>query len=248
MPVVINYNFVLEAPSLIDQYLESVGQEKYYLDADEYSNSYKIAKFLVKFFTRAAEISVSIGDGMDLFGNYVNNDGQSVGRTGAQIHTKEYFQQGGVITTDKQRDQQYARLLSQRIVEEFHKFNEVLPSHIVAFVAYLKLRQQFKELDLYNFIRLPEDEMLVDFDQFKSGVESVKKAILDLEAEGKILTGPDFEKSTEDMMQIGLSNVGMYHAKRPLLQNEQGDIITQDLRLLYYYHNRLDGFNLEEYV
>ena len=49
-------------------------------------------------------------------------------------------------------------------------------------------------------------------------------------------------------MQIGLKNVGMYNAKRPLLQNDDGYIITQDLRILYYYHNRLDGFNLEEYV
>ena len=248
VPVVINYNFVLEAPSLIDQYLEQEGREKYYLETDEYSDSYKISKFLLKFFTKAAEISVSIGDAMDLFGNYVDENGNSFGKNGTQINPRDYFLQGMQITTDKQRDEEYARLLSQRIIEEFHKFNEVLPSHLVAFVAYLELRKQFKELDLYSFLRLPEDEMVVDFSVFRTGIKNVREAILELEAQGKILTGPEFEKDTNSMMLDGLNNLGMYHAKRPLLRNEQGDIITQDLRLLYFYHNRLVGYNLEEYV
>jgi glycerol-3-phosphate O-acyltransferase len=40
--------------------------------------------------------------------------------------------------------------------------------------------------------------------------------------------------------------VGMYHAKRPLVKNEGGNIETQDLSLLYYYHNRLEGYGLEK--
>jgi len=40
----------------------------------------------------------------------------------------------------------------------------------------------------------------------------------------------------------------MYHAKRPLIKNKKGDISTQDLNLLFYYHNRLVGYNLEKYV
>ena len=248
VPIVINYNFVLEAPSLIDQYLEQEGREKYYLETDEYSDSLKISKFLIKFFTKAAEISVSIGNGMDLFGNYVDENGVSIGKNGTIIHPRDYFLQNNKITNDKQRDQEYARLLSQRIVDEFHKFNEVLPSHIVAFVAYLELRKQFKELDLYSFLRLPEDEMVVDFSKFRHGIKQAKAAIMKLESENKILTGPDFEKDTDTMMLIGINNLGMYHSKRPLLRNEAGDIITQDLRLLYFYHNRLVGYKLEEYV
>ena len=57
-----------------------------------------------------------------------------------------------------------------------------------------------------------------------------------------------FEKSLDELLNTGLNNLGMYHAKRPLLMNEQGDIITQDLNLLYFYHNRLVGYNLEKYV
>ena len=248
VPVVINYNFVLEAPSLIDQYLEKEGQEKYYYESDEYSDSYKITKFLLKFFTKAAEISVSIGQVIDLFGNYVDEDGRSVNKSGHHLQTRDYFMQGGKITVDQQRDYEYARLLSERIVEEYHKFNEVLPSHIVAFVAFVQLRKQFKDIDLYSFLRLPEDELIIDNRLFRRNIKKLRKVILNMVDEGHILAGPAFELKVDEMIEIGVTNVGMYQSKRPLKRTADGDLITEDIRLLYYYHNRLVGYNFDEYV
>ena len=248
VPVVLNYNFVLEAPSLINQYLERKGQERYYIDTDNYTNSYKIVKFLFKFFTKQAEISVTIGNAMDLFGNYVDNDGNSRGKHGQQINPKDYFLKDNKIIIDKQRDEEYTRLLSQRIIQEFHKFNEVLPSHIVAFVAYLLFRKQFVDLDLYSFLRLPEDELTLDFNLFKESVSSTAQVLHEMEGEEKVLLAPEFEKTLDELLNTGLNNLGMYHAKRPLLLNQKGEIITQDLNLLYFYHNRLVGYNLDQYV
>ncbi len=248
VPVVLNYNFVLEAPSLINEYLERKGQQRYYIDTDNYASSFKIVKFLFKFFTKPAEISVTIGHAMDLFGNYVDNDGNSIGKLGQQIEPRDYFLRNNKISVDKQRDEEYTRLLSQRIIQEFHKFNEVLPSHIVAFVAYLLFRKQFAELDLYSFLRLPEDELSLEFDAFKDVVNTVALELREMESREKILLAPQFEKSLDELVNTGLNNLGMYHAKRPLLVKPTGEIITQDLNLLYFYHNRLVGYNLEYYV
>jgi len=248
VPITLNYNFVLEAPSLINQYLEQKGQEKYYLGTDEYTTSYKILKFLLKFFTKTAEISVSVGRAMDLFGNYVDNDGISIGKFGQKINVKDYFLKNGEISDDKQRDEEYTRLLSNRIIEEFHKFNEVLTSHLVAFVAYQLLRKQYISQDLYSFLRLPEDELSLNFELFKQQVGKVVQVLHEMEHEEKLLLAPEFEKSLEIIVETGLNNLGMYHAKRPLIKNEEGNIITQDLNLLYFYHNRLVGYNLDKYV
>jgi glycerol-3-phosphate O-acyltransferase len=248
VPVVLNYNFVLEAPSLINQYLEIKGQERYYIDTDNYTTSYKIVKFLFKFFTKPAEISVTIGHAMDLFGNYVDNEGNSMGKLGLQIEPKDYFLKNNKISVDKQRDEEYTRLLSQRIIQEFHKYNEVLPSHIVAFVAYLLYRKQFVDLDLYSFLRLPEDELFLDFNIFKENVSTVAQVLRDMEVQEKVLLAPQFEQSLDILVNTGVNNLGMYHAKRPLLLNQEGKIITQDLNLLYFYHNRLVGYNLDHYV
>ena len=50
------------------------------------------------------------------------------------------------------------------------------------------------------------------------------------------------------MIKHGLDNVGIFHLKRPLLKNKQGNIITRDLNILYYYHNRLVGYDLEKFI
>ena len=50
----------------------------------------------------------------------------------------------------------------------------------------------------------------------------------------------------DEAIKIGLENVGMYQVKRPVLRNKAGNIITQDLHTLYYYHNRMDGYDLEK--
>jgi glycerol-3-phosphate O-acyltransferase len=42
--------------------------------------------------------------------------------------------------------------------------------------------------------------------------------------------------------------VGLYHSKRPLIRNADGDLVTQDLSLLYFYHNRLEGYGLSQYI
>ena len=56
-----------------------------------------------------------------------------------------------------------------------------------------------------------------------------------------------YEK-VDKTIQLGIDNVGMYHNLRPLLRNKDGDIITQDLTVLYFYRNRLDGYGLEKFI
>lgn len=248
VPVDLNYNFVLEAPSLIKDYLRRKGRERYYINTDEFTTSYKIFKFLVKFFTKQAEISVTVGHAMDMFGNYVNDDGDSIGKLGKVIDPKQYFMKNDEIVEDRQRDEEYTRLLSQRIVEEFHKYNEVLPSILIAFVAFTVLKNKFESLDLYEFLRLADDELELEYNEFKEHVGKAITALKQMEKEERLLLAPEFEKSVDQVVATGLKNLGMYHSKRPLVVNKDGNIFVQDLNLLYFYHNRLVGYNLEEYV
>ncbi|EOZ99837.1 Glycerol-3-phosphate acyltransferase [Indibacter alkaliphilus LW1] len=245
VPVTINYHFVLEAPSLIKEHLSMTGQERYYKESDEFSTSYKISKFLVKFFTKGSDISVSIGKAMDVLGNYVDQDGQSLDKHGRIINTSDYFISNGEITIDAQREEEYTHHLGKRIVEEFHKINRVFSSHFVAFVAFQLIKKENKKMDLYSLLRLPEEDIEIPYGEFKSTCEMILQCILELEAEGKVQVAPHMRNDINAIINHGLENVGMYHAKRPLVKNESGNIVTQDLSLLYFYHNRLLGYELE---
>lgn len=246
VPVTINYHFVLEAPSLIREYLSMTGQERYYKENDEFSTSYKIFKFLLKFFTKGSDISVSVGRAMDVLGNYVDQEGNSLDQKGRIIDTKDYFISQGKITVDQQREEEYTHMLGKRIVEEFHKINRVFSSHLVAFVAFEMIKKRNRKLDLFDLLRLPEEDIMLEYEEFKLGCDLVLGKVMELKTQGLIGTAPHLSQEMDQLISHGLDNVGMYHAKRPILLDKQGNIITEDLSLLYFYHNRLDGYGLEK--
>ncbi|TDQ17569.1 glycerol-3-phosphate acyltransferase [Algoriphagus boseongensis] len=246
VPVTINYHFVLEAPGLIQDYLSITGQERYYKENDEFSTSYKISKFLVKFFTKGSDISVSIGRALDVLGNYVDQDGNSLDKRGRVIDTRDYFISDGKITVDAQREEEYTQMLGKRIVEEFHKINRVFSSHLVAFVAFEMIKAKNTKLDLFDLIRLPEEDIVLPYEEFKSACQMVYDKILEMKNQGLIDVAPHMNRPMDEIINHGLDNVGMYHAKRPLIKDKQGNIVTEDMSLLYFYHNRLHGYALEK--
>lgn len=246
VPVTINYHFVLEAPSLIQDYLSQTGQERYYKENDEFSNSYKISKFLFKFFTKGSDISVSIGRAMDVMGNYVDEDGNSRDKWDREVNTEEYFMSNGKVTVDAQREEEYTQTLGKRIVEEFHKINRVFSSHLVAFVAFELIQAKNDKMDLFDLIRLPQEDLVVAYEEFKATCQRVLDKIFELKANGKIDTAPHLYRPMDEIITHGLENVGMYHAKRPLIKDKAGNLVTEDMSLLYFYHNRLNGYGLEK--
>jgi len=246
VPVTINYHFVLEAPSLIKDYLSITGQERYYKENDEFSNSYKISKFLVKFFTKGSDISVSVGKAMDVLGNFVDEEGRSLDKNGRVINTQDYFISEGNISEDTQREEEYTNRLGIRIVEEFHKINRVFSSHLVAFTAFEIIKKDNSKLDLFDLIRLPEEEIHIPYTDFKEACQMVLNQILVLKSQGLINTAPHLALPMDELIEDGLANVGMYHAKRPLINDREGNLVTEDMSLLYFYHNRLTGYGLEK--
>ncbi len=247
VPAVINYQFTLEAPVLINDYLKSTGQERFYDESDEYSTSYKIATFLLKFFTKGSNISVSIGRGMDIMGNYVDDEGHSFDNNGNYIHTRDYFVSNGQITVDHQREHTYVRLLSKRIIEEYHKRNRIFSSHLVAYTAFKMLERGNPKLDLYAVLRLPDEDLEIPYEKFKKQFKKLRKRILKLHRKDEVDVAEHLKNKADASIKEGLDNVGMYHAKRPLIR--KGDkIIINDTQTLYYYHNRLEGYELEKYI
>ncbi len=248
VPVVLNYHFVLEAPSLINDYLKAKGQERYYIENDEYTSSYKIFTFLLKFFTKGSDISVTIGKAMDILGNPVDEDGNSLDKQGQVIDSRDYFISDGKITYDKQREEEYVRILGRRIVEAYHIHNRVFASHLVAFTAFEMLKVKNDKLDLYSLLRLPEEDLVIDYDLFLKTFMKLRKKVFKLRKKGKVGTADHLEGDVDKVIKLGLDNVGMYHVQRPIIRRKDGKIVVQDMNNLYYYHNRLVGYDLEKFV
>jgi glycerol-3-phosphate O-acyltransferase len=108
------------------------------------------------------------------------------------------------------------------------------------------IKRDNKKMDLYNLLRLPEEDVVIIYHEFKEACQKVLNKIQELESESKVQIAPHMKTDIDSIIDHGLANVGMYHAKRPLVKNSMGNIETQDLNLLYYYHNRLHGYDLEK--
>lgn len=247
VPVTLNYNFVLEAPDLIEDYLQVKGQDKYFPEQDKYG-SMELIRFMFKFFTKGSNISVSIGPGLDVMGNYVDDEGNSLDPQGRIIDTRGYFISNGSITDDKQREDEYTRMLSQRIVTEYHRINRVFASHLAAFVAFEMWQKKHPKLDLFSLLRLPEEELELDYTEYRDTFKRVRKKLYELKDAGKVNHATHLKGKVDQVIKLGIENVGIFHLKRPLLKNKKGNIITKDLTVLFYYHNRLVGYELEQYI
>jgi glycerol-3-phosphate O-acyltransferase len=247
VPVTLNYHFVLEAPELIDDYLSVKGQDRYLPEQDKYG-SFQLLQFMFKFFTKGSNISVSIGRPLDIMGNCVDEEGHSMDAQGRVIHTRDYFLSNGQITIDTQREDEYTRMLSQRIVSEYHRINRVFASHLIAFVAFELWQKKHPQLDLFGLLRLPEEDLELDYAEFRKTCKKVRKQIYKLKKADKANHATHLKGKIDLVIQHGLENVGIFHLKRPLLKSKNGNIITQDLSTLYYYHNRLVGYDLEKII
>lgn len=247
IPVTLNYHFVLEAPDLVNDYLSIKGQDRYLPEQDRYG-SLQLLQFLFKFFTKGSNISVSIGRGLDVMGNYVDDEGNSLAPEGHKVDTIDYFKSNGVINIDYQREDEYTRMLSQKITQEYHRINRVFSSHLVAFVAFEMWQKKYASLDLFGLLRLPEEEQEIKYEDFRDSCKRIRKQLITLKKEGRVNVATHLKEDIDLVIRHGLSNVGIFHLKRPLLINKQGNIITQDFNLLYYYHNRLVGYDLEKFV
>jgi glycerol-3-phosphate O-acyltransferase len=249
VPVTINYNFVLEAQSLIDQHLKKSGQEQYYVENDDFSTSTKMMRFIYKFFTASSEIAVRFGKPMDLFGNNVDNQGRSFDPHGNEVDVKKFFYSNGEITKDLQRDAEYTRMLGDKIIESYSREAVVFCSQILAFAAFRIIQARYSKMDLYGILRLPSEDLVIKPKELMDSVDKLVTRLREMYENGEIQLEQDvIDGSLANIIKKGIANLGIYHAKLPLMYNAEGDFESEDIKVLYFYHNRLEGYELHKII
>ncbi|MEQ1745129.1 MAG: 1-acyl-sn-glycerol-3-phosphate acyltransferase [Saprospiraceae bacterium] len=249
VPIVIGYHFVLEAPFLIEQHLRYIGKEHYLRLRDDSLSVRSWFRFVWRFFSTTSDITLSIGKPMDVLGNFVDANGRSFDRFGNEIHIGEYFMASDrQINEDRQRESEYTKLLAERIVERYAVENVVLSSHLVAFAVFEMLLHQHPKLDIFGILRLPPDDYLFPFDSVVEVVEQMQAQLYTWERDGKIKLSPEIHQPAEQTVRHGVEKLGMFHREKPLSFTKGGGIVSSNFRVLYFYHNRLNNYGLQNAV
>ena len=248
VPMVLNYHFVLEAPFLIENHLKSTGREFYIKTKDGTYSKKKMGKFLWQVLSKSSEITFSFGEPMDVLGNVVDENGVSQ-RDGNTIDVKEYFYgENKEITGNYQRESEYTRLLAEKIVKGFHENNVVLSSQLVAFAVFNILKAKNTNLDIYGILRLPSSEITFTIATVTMVIDQLKDQLFKMEMEGKIILSKEIALPTQELIENGVKNLGLFHSRKPLKFLKNGQIMSEDLNTLYFYHNRLENYELDKVI
>lgn len=245
VPMTLNYHFVLEAAALIEGYLEATGKHRFIgADTDDPSPIEKVIKFFWKFFSSRNQMIVRIGKPLDVFGNFVDEEGRSLGPNGTIIDPRKWLTTRNELRPDALRDREYVRELGSRLADRFYIENTALTSWAVAFSLFRTLRKRYPDLDLYRMLRLSRGQRSVPEDQFMADAEWVQRSLLELADQGRIHVSKELRSvSVRKWVESGISMLGVLH-DLPVVKMKDGVVWTEDMNLLYYYRNRLSGYGL----
>ncbi len=248
VPLNMSYQLVLEAETLIDDYLKESGKSRYIIEDDESSKIEKMALFIAKLFSLDAQIYLRVGKAIDVFGNFVDDEGISYDQRGRRVNRVDYLTENGEIVLDDQRDRVYTDELGETILKEFKRNNIVLTNHLVSFVAFEIFRKYHRDIDLYKLVKIGVTYKGIPLRDLARSVDKLKSELVKMHENDQIFLSPEvLNYNALDIINDALRYGSIYH-KNAFLYRVGDKIYSDDLAVLFYYHNRLDGYGLEQKV
>jgi len=245
VPVTINYELVLEAETLIEDHLKEGGKGRYIIEDDEFSRPKIILDFAKKLFSMDSRIHLGVGHPMDVFGNRVDEQGQSLDYRGRPIDRTRYVLRNGEPVFDRQRDEEFTRELARRIVESFHQNTLPKSTHILCHAVFRWLQERAGGLDLYRLLRTGGREESMPMAEAYERVDRTLRALREVRDRDGVLVDDDLMKlDVPGVVNHALVHLNSYH-RRPAAERRGDRLFHVDRNLLLYYRNRLTGHGLE---
>ncbi len=245
VPATLNYQLVLEASTLIEDHLKSIGKARYIITDDESSRPAAVARFMRSLMSLDSRINVTVGEPLDVFGNRVDEEGRSLDHRGRVIDIRRYVFRDGVPAHAPQRDRVYAREAGLAVAAAFRRNVVAMTTNVVAFTAFRVLADAHPDMDLYRLLRTAGDGAGIEMGVLAERVRAVADRLGRLADEGEIRL--DAKVGAGDAGAViadALRHFGSYHGT-PVLERRGDRVFAGDMNLLLYYHNRLKGYGLE---
>jgi glycerol-3-phosphate O-acyltransferase len=119
---------------------------------------------------------------------------------------------------------------------------------LVAFVGFNLIQRKYRKMDLFGLMRLPSEDLIIPQEQVYQAVEYLLPVLRSMRKNKQLKLEKRLKGGTvEEVIAKGLENLGVYHAKMPLVQNAEGDYQSEDIKLLFFYHNRTVGYDLHKH-
>ncbi len=246
-PLTINYHLVLEAETLIEDYLRQDGGARYIIEDDEFSDLSKVGRFVMKTMGMEYTIYMRFGEPLDPFGNPVDLAGISRDPHERPIDIERYLQVGGEVVSDPSRDRVYTQACGKAVANSFRSNTVALSSHVLSFALLGALRDAYPSLDIFKLLRVARGE-LVPYETLLRRLDRLQKALRKLARARRIHLSHSVERlAPQELADHGADVLGMYHT-RAVVQSAANGLEIGNPNLLLFYANRLNGYGLEDAV
>jgi glycerol-3-phosphate O-acyltransferase len=242
VPATINYGVVLEAETLIDDFLAEEGQHRYIIEDDEFSRLGRLVDFSRRILEMDGALVIRYGAPLDVFGNQIDEAGESLDPRGRRIDPQSYVcGDDGKVEADPQRDAEYTKSLGDELMRAYRRLTVLMPTNLVARAVFDRLAREQGTHDVYRLLRAP---------QVVAPMATVAEDVARLRA--GLLARPDLGAVADkwqamrpvDAIEDALRMFRGYHS-RPVVERAGDDLWVRDLTLLAYYRNRTAHIGVE---
>ncbi|MBT3222149.1 MAG: hypothetical protein HN348_24000 [Proteobacteria bacterium] len=241
VPLTLSFQLVLEANTLINDYLAEAGKQRFIISDDEFAQPRRVAAFSQRVLDLDSSLVARFGQPLDLLGYPVPEDPER--REAASKRRRRFVcDADGQVEWDAQRDRVYTNRLTDAIVGEYGRNATVMVTHAAAWAAWSCLEKAVNSKDIYRVVRAPAgrrhlqrhtylEELRRVIDQLRAGAEQGRWHL-------------DLAATAEGVLDVALDRFGRYHRSRALAARGSY-IVIEDPKLCLYYRNRLSFAGLE---
>ncbi|MGB8330740.1 MAG: 1-acyl-sn-glycerol-3-phosphate acyltransferase, partial [Polyangiales bacterium] len=211
VPTTINYALVLEAETLIKDWLVEEGQARYIIEDDEFSRIDRWFAFFRKMVGMRGACTIRFGEPIDPFGNRLDERGRSLTPAGRIIDPGGYVERRGEPVIDPVRDAAYTRELGEVLAKRYEQDTVLMSTQVVAHVLFRDLVQSSPGMDLFARLRL-RGEIAVDRETLCRELGQARDQLCALEARGRVRTSDVVKEGTpSELLERALSFWSGYH-------------------------------------
>ncbi|MBI1949616.1 MAG: 1-acyl-sn-glycerol-3-phosphate acyltransferase [Deltaproteobacteria bacterium] len=245
IPATLSFQLVLEAETLIDDFLKEQGKARYIITDDEFSRPKRVFDFLTQLLSLDSKIFFTIGRPIDPCGNAVDDEGESLDPCGRRIDATRELWVDGKPAVDEQRDAELTREVGERLTEAYARDTVIQCTHLTAHATLNLLRKANAGVDFVRLLRGGGRADDVPLRELHAEVRRLLDELRGLNKRDGVRLGPiALDRDAEDVVADGLRHFSIYHAQ-PAVQRKGDRVSSGDRSLLFYYSNRLEGYRLE---
>jgi glycerol-3-phosphate O-acyltransferase len=237
VPATINYRLVLEAETLIDDYLAETGKSRYIITDDEFSRLGRLFEFFRKIVAHEGSVVVRFGRPLDPFGNDVTDEGESIDRAGRIVDPASFVRGAdGEVTDDDQRDAEYTRALGRRLVQVYPRLTVLHSTALLSRALFDAIARHAGTRDVYRLLRATPQQLAVALPTAIAGVDRLRARLREQPEWGA--EHPHFtDQTTAFKVDDAVRGLSTYHT-RPIVERGGDTLHVKDVKLLCYYQNR----------